>query len=343
MKAADMGYVVVTDYVKANTGEDLSDALQKIILDNPQRTIFFPDGEYIIAKPICTPANGENAVSLELSKFATIKAAEGWNSEEAMIRLGAAEPFNNNYINGSNYGIYGGIIDGSGVANGISIDSGRETFIEKVSIKDTFIGLHVKYGANSGSSDADISNVNIVGNAKKGSIGVLIEGCDNTFTNMRIVAVQFGMKIMRTSQFLRNIHPLYVFRGELASEEVYRESCAFWDDMIFHTWYNNCYSDQFATGFRMKNKARHLYADCYAMWYSARGGLERAFLAEGEFNSVMRNCIVKFRPETTETAYLTQIGEGGNGVIYDPIIDVGVSTDKAFEKYCKGEIREPLF
>ena len=35
-------YVVVTDYVKPNTGEDVSDALQELILANPNRTIFFP-------------------------------------------------------------------------------------------------------------------------------------------------------------------------------------------------------------------------------------------------------------------------------------------------------------
>jgi DnaD/phage-associated family protein len=82
----DKNYVVVTDYVKANTGEDVSDALQQLIFDNPHRTIFFPDGEYVIAKPICTSANPANAVTLMLSDFATIKAAEGWDSEEAMIR-----------------------------------------------------------------------------------------------------------------------------------------------------------------------------------------------------------------------------------------------------------------
>ena len=68
-----LGYVVVTDHLNANTGEDVSDAIQKLINENPHRTIYFPDGEYIIAKPICTSANPENAVSIMLSDFATIK------------------------------------------------------------------------------------------------------------------------------------------------------------------------------------------------------------------------------------------------------------------------------
>jgi len=340
MLASELGYVVVTEYIKANTGEDVSDALQALILANPHKTIFFPDGEYVLAKPICTPANPQNAVSLMLSNFATVKAAEGWDSDEAMIRLGGIDACNNININGSNYALTGGIIDGSGVAKGVSIDGGRETRIEKLSIKHTQVGIHVKWGANNGSSDADIVDVNIVGNDKIGSIGVLIEGHDNSFTNMRIASVQIGMKICCTSQFLRNIHPLYIFHGELASEEAYRDSYAFWDDTPLHTWYNNCYSDQFATGFRMKNGARHIYADCYAMWYSGRGNLERAYFAEGTFNSVMRNCIVKFHPQATETSYVTVAAEGGDGVIYDPIIDVSETADKTYETYLSGKLRD---
>ena len=149
-------YVVVTDYVKADTGEDVSDALQELILSNPQRTIFFPDGEYLLSKPICTPANPAHAVSLKLATFAKLKAMDSWTEKEAVVRIGAAEPFNTIYVPGSNYYFEGGIIDGNGKANGISIDSGRETSIHHVSIKNTEIGIHIKWGANNRSSDADI-------------------------------------------------------------------------------------------------------------------------------------------------------------------------------------------
>lgn len=327
------GYVVVTDYLKANTGEDVSDAIQQIINDNPHRTIYFPDGEYILSKPICTSANGANAVALELSKFATLKASADWSSDEAIVRLGAAEPFNNIRVNGSNYGIFGGIIDGSGVANGISIDSGRETVIEKVSIKNTFIGIHIKHGANGNSSDADVQNVNIVGNSKKGSIGVLIEGSDNSFTNMRIAAVQFGFKIIASSQLLKNIHPLYTFGGDLADDEVFKESCAFWDDTWFHSIYNCCYSDQFAVGFRMKDGARQIYTDCICYWYSGRGGKAVGFHADGRFNSVLRTCNVFDRHECEFKAYLTETQEGGQGVISHPLVSPEQFTDHTYKKY----------
>ena len=50
-----MNYITVTDYI-ARSNEDISDKLQKIIDENPNRTIFFPDGDYYISKPLLTPA-----------------------------------------------------------------------------------------------------------------------------------------------------------------------------------------------------------------------------------------------------------------------------------------------
>ena len=51
-------YVNVLDYMDANTGEDLSDAIQKVILDNPKRVIFFPDGTRLKCKAL-----GEGSVT----------------------------------------------------------------------------------------------------------------------------------------------------------------------------------------------------------------------------------------------------------------------------------------
>ena len=46
------GYIIVTDTIKVNSGEDVSDEIQALIDANPNRTIFFPDGEYLVSKPI---------------------------------------------------------------------------------------------------------------------------------------------------------------------------------------------------------------------------------------------------------------------------------------------------
>ena len=346
--AVDRGYVIITDYVEVNSGKDVAQAIQKVIDENPRKTIYFPDGEYLISKPIETSANPERAVSLSLSNFAVIKAAEGWESSEAMIRLGGKENCNNIHIPGSNYFLEGGCIDGSMVANGVSIDSGRETAIRNLSIKRTQIGINIKSGANSGSSDADISNVNIVGNAMPNSIGVLITGYDNTLTNMRIAAVQTGVKLVGAGNFLRNIHPLYIYAGELHSKDPehydgvehidYSQSVAFYEESN-NNWYDICYSDQFAVGFRIGNGSTSLFNSCFCLWYSNNGNKEIGFQAAGAFNAMIVNSRVSFRGGVANTAFLQEGASGGNGVILYPIFSESNCADKSYQKYLAGKVR----
>ncbi len=326
------GFVVVTDYVKANTGEDVSDALQELILANPRRVIYFPDGEYLLSKPICTPANPEHSVALNLSNYAIIKAMDNWDCDEALIRLGAAEPFNNISTNGSNYYLCGGILDGSDLANGVSIDSGRETRVENVSIKNTKIGLHVKRGANSGSSDADIFNVNIVGRGTLDSIGLLIEGYDNTFANMRIARVQIGVKIVGGGNHLRNIHPLYSLKS---GWDHYADSIAFCD-LAWNNWYDFCYSDQYATGFFLKDGLSSIYHNCFCFWWKTLEGGEIGFRAEGKFCSMIKSAKVCFRADAPDTSFLKVGQAGGDGIIETPVFNEAMSFDKSYKDYLVG-------
>ena len=334
-------YVVVTDYVPADSGKDVSDELQQLILDNPNKTIFFPDGEYLLSKPICTPANPEHAVSLELSTFAILKAMDSWDCDEAVVRMGAAEPFNSIYILGSNYYFTGGIIDGNGKANGISIDSGRETCIHHVSIKNTKVGIHIKWGANNRSSDADVFNVNIVGNGAKDSIGVWLVGHDNTLTNMRIANVHTGILSDSGGNIFRNLHPLYTYRGELAQTEHFLTSVAF-DDRWNDNYYDVCYSDQFCTAFALQSSSRNIYDKSYIMWYSANGNTETAFKVNGKFNSIIRNPRVNFRGDTENNALLLVSEDGGSGMLENPMInDPERIQNKQYEEYLVGRIVSP--
>ncbi len=325
-------YLVVTDYVPANSGEDVSDKLQQLIEDNPNRTLFFPDGEYLISKPILTPADPKKSVALKLATYAKIKAAPNWTSEEAMVRLGAEHPANDIYTCGSNYSLTGGIIDGSGIASGISIDGGRETMVRDVSIKHTRIGLHIKFGANSGSSDCDIFGVNIIGNGKPDSIGVLLEGFDNTLTNMRIARVFKGVVLRSQGNSLRNIHPLYT-----CDYTDYTNSCGFYDESGSN-WYNFCYSDHFGIGFHTNGNIANIYDSCFTMWYCGKKDSHVAFDAEGEFNSVLTNFKVGFNNMDTANVVLRTGNDNGHGVIERLFVNQSLLTDDTFRKYLTGDI-----
>lgn len=334
----EKGYLIVTDYIPANTGKDVSDALQELIFANPNRAIYFPDGEYVLANPIDTPANPVHSVSLELSAYAVIKAADDWSSTEALIRFGAAEPFNDINTPGSNYYLTGGIIDGNGKANGISIDSGRETCIHHTSIKHTRIGIHIKWGANSRSSDADIHNVNIVGNNAADSIGVLLEGHDNTLSHMRIASCHKGIVAHSGGNIFRDLHPLYIYDGENAQIENYLTSVAFeseWHDNYFDI----CYSDQFCTGFAIGDGFQNIIDKAYIMWYSPMGGREVAFQANGKFQSLISNAGVKFREETHDNVLLSVKAPGGCGRLVNPTVnDKSRLTDDTYLAYLDGRL-----
>ena len=344
--ASSLGYVLITDYAMPNTGEDVSDAIQKAIDENPHRTIYFPDGEYILGKPIATSAHPDRAVSLNLSNFAVLKASDNWRDQEAMVRLGGAEAANNIHLAGSNYYFSGGVVDGNGRAKGIAIESGRETLITRTSIKNTQVGIHIKRGANSGSSDADIVTVNIVGNAKPDSIGVLLEGSDNTLTNMRIAAVQTGVLINSGTNSLSNIHPLFIYAPELHDRnpdmygEVdlidYSKSIGFDDVSNGTNWYDFCYSDQMATGFRFRSGSA-VFQNCFVMWYNTNGSHEIGFDCTGRFNSSILNCQVWLK-SGVETCIFLRVAEKGFGVVENPIFNDNLNTDKSYLDYLDGKL-----
>ena len=328
------GYVVVTDHIKAKEWRsgDVSDALQRIIDENPNRVIFFPDGEYTISKPIITPANPEHSVSLELSAYAIIRAAKEWAHDEAMIRLGGKSNSNDITKPGSNYYLAGGIIDCMGIAKGISIDGGRETVVRDCSIKRALVGMHIKHGINSGSSDCDIYGVNITGCESEASVGVLVEGYDNTFTNMRIGGVHTGFIIKSSANCLRNIHPLYYSRNANIAT-----SCGFVDERG-NNFYDFCYSDEFATAFRIKNNKYSSYTNCFAFWYSKRGKSHIVFHAEGEFNACVTNLNAGFGKHnaTKENIILKCDKDGGKGKFVNlHIRDNRFVTDSLYQRYCK--------
>lgn len=292
----------VGDYVLPDSGKDVSAQLQRIIDENPNRTLFFPDGEYLVSSPLYTPANPSKSVDLQLSTYTVIKAAPDF-SGEAVIALGGKDAFNDIKTPGSNYSLTGGIIDCSGIATGVAILSGRETKIQNTSIKNAVTGIYIGYGANSGSSDSDISDVDITGTEKPDSVGVLVEGHDNTFTNMRIGGVYKGFHIKSGGNSLYNIHPL--FYGNFAEFDT---SIGFYVEGSNNTL-NYCYSDQFCTAYRVGDK--NTFDNCFCMWWTNQGKKCTVIQSDGKFDSVFTNLTVSLRHDTDNTMLKgTVIGSG---------------------------------
>lgn len=332
-----LGYVVITSYAEYAQGGDYTDAIAKAIEENPGRTIYFPDGDYIIRKPIDIPADPAKSVSLRLSNNTFIKAFDWEDPKVAMVRIGktdASQAQSDSDSLKSDTGCYviGGCLNAGAIASGISVEDGINAFIYNVSIKSAFYGIHIKAGDNeSEASSVNVDNVNVTGYEAEGSIGVLVEGKYNNVSNMRIASVQYGVKCTETGSknIFRNLHPLGV------SMNASTTTAGFWD-MSDGNVFDICYSDQFATGFLVEENTRSVFTGCFCYWWTAAGGYHVGFRSNGKFNSIVTNCKVSHSHADLQTdAYLLVGEDGGQGVVLYPANNIqNHENDHILEQYC---------
>lgn len=318
-------------------GEDCADALQALIDANPNRTILIPDGVHVLSHPVATPADPRRAVSLRLGDFAILRAAPDFPPGEPLLRLGGVHPANDIRTPGSVYSLSGGILDGSGVASGIFVESGRETRIRDVSMKNVAIGLRILRGANSGSSDCDIRDVNIVGNNAFDSVGVLVEAYDNTLTNMRIADCRVGVKLRAGGNLLANIHPLC--NNDPAK---YDDTIGF-DDSTENNSYLRCYADHFSTGWLLRAGARNVLMDgCICYWWASNPGHRHtAIKSEGSFEAKVTGMRIGFRDGQAINTVLDAGAPDGRGFFADPDVHCGLLNNPAdaFRAFLRDPVR----
>ena len=310
---SDNEFIVVTDFIKANTGEDLHANIQTLIDKNSGRTIYFPDGEYIISRPLQTTSEPTLSTSFYFSSGAVLKASDNWKKEEsknALICLGAKKKVNDIRTPGTNFYVMGGTFDGNGRADGISIDAGRETLIKDVMIVNTRYGIHIKEGTNNVSSDSDIDDVTIIGNGMPTSMGIYVVGYDNTISNARISNVGTGI----------NSHG-----GTFVNNCTVENTAGLPNTVGFQSsgeaWLSNCVSINYDIGFSGAG-ASGFIKQCTAKWtVDLEGSGEHTAFKGGTLRSAVVGCRAEFLPEAQAKNYFLRAGTGGKGRVVSPIFD----------------------
>ena len=310
-------YVVVTDFIQANTGVDLYDNLQMLINKNPGRTLYFPDGEYLISKPLETSSKPASSTSFYLSGGAILRAHQDWQAngnKRALICFGSLSEENNIRAPGSNFYIMGGILDGNGRADGVSVDSGRETLIKNVVIVNVRYGIHIKEGINNGSSDSDIDDVTIIGNGTHNSYGIVTVGYDNTISNARIYNTKVGMQVSSGT---------FVADCTVENTAKIEGATGFLCSGTGDAWYSDCTSIDYDIAFEI-GSTKGFYKQCNALWPSNIGTQHIAFRASS-LRSAIIGCSADFPEGEIPSAFLT--ASGGSGKVVAPIFDVTKVTE----------------
>ena len=293
--------LVVTEHITLD--EDISDALQQLIDENPGKTIEFPDGDYIIAKPITVSADPAKAVSLRLADYAVIRASDDWDSEEAMVQLSVGEISEESTVN--SFYLDGGTIDGNHVAKALYVENGRDLLVANVSLINTALGLEVAEGR------VDVENLIIVGTDADDSHGMIIGGKDCSIVNVRISNVLNGVDVTGANNLIKSVQAVCVDNSQ--------GTYGFYDDG-YGTMYDMCFSEQFSVGFKMSAESIAVYSACSVKWTSAANKKHTAFESVKKFNSLIRGCTVDFSFAESNSSFLKAGASGGSGQIIYPII-----------------------
>ena len=281
---------VLLNGVKGDGITDDTLAIQTLIDNNPNRTIYFPEATYLISQPLVTPANYLKSVQLKLDKYAIIKADNNFIGDY-VIDLGGKDNNDQSMYNiGVLYGIDGGIIDCNNITGGIKV-YGISPTVTNCEIRNcSKIGVYLPFGMHNSSADAFISNLHIFGNNSLESIGLKCEASDNTFEDIRIYTTQIGVHETHGGNYFKNIHCLYS-NDNLTN---YNSSIGFYIKSWNNSFYQ-CYSDQYSTGFYIDGKYRnYFYTPCVVYWQGGNYS-HTAFYCNGSFACFIDNPFIEFK------------------------------------------------
>lgn len=186
-----------------------------------------------------------------------------------MILLGN-DSANDIVTTGSYYGVTGGTLDGNKVANGINIEGGRETLVRGVCIKDAKVGILIKEGINNSSSDCDFEDITIIGSGMRSSVGVQIDPCDNTLTNIRIYNMETGVSCGRGGNLMSEV---FVIND---NEKLISSGRASGIKGGADNWISGCYVENCTTAFSIRRQLAITW-DCTAAWTSPLCKKQEAF------------------------------------------------------------------
>ena len=310
-------YIVVTDEI--NESGDLATEIQKVIDKYPGRTIEFPDGEYVLSKPIVVYADPAKAVSIRLSDFAVIKPASNWSGSDAMFRLCVGTIPAESKLTETFY-IQGGLFDGNGKATAISVENAENFFIANVDVKNSPLAFDLKGGI------LDMENVNIIG-AGGSSVGIKAACNTSSFSNVRITDVATAVNATGNNNLFKSVYATY--RNANAG------TAAFVDTSKGNN-YDMCTSEGFATGFSM-GTGNNVYYGCYVKWTASSAKPHVAFQATGKYNSLIRTSRADFDFTGCNGAFLKVGSAGGAGKVLWPMIGgKNNMTDTSYSGYLDG-------
>lgn len=316
-------YIVVSDAIENAHSKDITAELQKLIDSHPGRTIYFNDGVYTLSSTVYLPTDKEKAVSIRLSNYAVIKAAESWSADSSMIAVGAKDESAS--TERATNSISGGKFDGSGVVKvGLSVENSSNIFVSNVTFENIKTAVWIKNSADT----VNVEGITVKGSGANDSIGIINESSRGVFSTINISNVNIGVKNSGKDNDFRNIAALC--GGVNADSVGFSEEGG---ENIFEY----CTAENFTNGYFIKDGVKSVFEACNAYWSKADVTVQNAFLAEGTFNSVITASMARFFDASSENAFI-KLTARGSGVVKAPIFDASICDDEAYKTVLSGSV-----
>ena len=279
-------------------------AIQTAIDNNPNTTIYFPKGIYLVSQTIITRREDDKKVYLELDMKATIKATSSFNGDYIFYIAGSGTETLYRFTH-QHTGIHGGVIDCNSVTGGVRLGRSHESMFSEIFIINCpTIGFWIEdnYSADTYLSKIMMYATKDSNNIPSGQIGLKVDAYDNNIEYVRTCDFNIGIQINGGGNWFRECHPLWTGTGAGSVET--SEGTVGYDNYGPDTHIISCYQDKFSIGIKLNNNNRVIVNTFFDYHYPNPWGNHYSILNSGSvFNAIIDNLIVKFNPNSNNYIY----------------------------------------
>lgn len=261
--------------VKGDGITDDTQAIQYVIDNFNNRTIYFPDGDYLISNKIVVKQTSLNNFNLSNNAkiFSNIDIdcifELGINTTD-----GTFDKENNSFIRHFD----GGILDCENSHCAIKTTSNAPSlYLKDVVISNVdYYGIIINKDNLYNSSGAYIENIYISGkgsNSSNNSTAIQLNGFDNKLQNIGTIGTKKGIEINSGGNMLTKCHCVTWYENNTFTTNEFNNTIAFEingaDNIL-----QNCYSDTYGISFNVLNENNQKIIDCLTFFWQSPNNAE---------------------------------------------------------------------
>lgn len=268
---------------------DDTTAIQDCIDNNPHKTIYFPEGTYLISEPLVIKEGNEYQVNLKLDDNAIIKTD---TEIESLIEI--AKDHEGTY---DGYSAYGKMIIDGGVWDCENTTYGIYTTIRRLwtTIKNlTMINVE-NYGIyldrvvdRAPSTNTRILNVNIYGKGSDindNAVAIYMYGTDNELDEIRIQKIKKGI-VSYGGDLISNVHITGAYSKENITAEEYDSSVGI--EVFGKSFFSNIYVDTMGKSVVLNTNSYFNCSNFYVFYWKQNASFTTSVF---KYNNIAYVCV----------------------------------------------------